>query len=108
MLSAVGLDMVLALASSQTSTWVDLQVDSSLNANGYWVQDPAGFWVNLAQEVSTDDNGLTTLKVQIEDGRYDSNAAAAEFAQSGVIANMPLSVVGITPDTDTTEDGHWF
>jgi len=108
MLSPVGLDMVLALASSQTSTWVDLQVDSSLNANGYWVQDPAGFWVNLAQEVSTD-NGLTTLKVQIEDGRYDSSdATPGEFAQSGVIANMPLSVVGITPDTDTTEDGHWF
>ena len=106
MLSPVGLDMVLALASAQTSTSVSLQVDSSLNATGYWVQDPAGFWVNLATEVRTA-NGLTTLKVQIEDGRYDSDAAAGQVEQSGVIADMPLSVVGITPDAPD-DDGYWF
>ena len=105
MQSAVGVDVSLVLASGSTKGSFDVNVESTLNANGYWVKDSAGFWVNLATDVKTAGD-ITTLSVQLEDGKYDSDAASGVVADSGVIAQMPLSVVGITPDA--TEDGLWF
>lgn len=106
MVSAVGVDVSLTLAQGQTQGAFDLNVDSSLNANGYWVKDDAGFWVNLATEVTQGD-GVTTLHVQLVDGNaYDTDTSTGGVADSGVVTQMPLSVVGITPDA--TEDGHWF
>jgi hypothetical protein len=105
MQSAVGVDVSLLLASGSTKGSFDVNVESTLNANGYWVKDSAGFWVNLATDVKTAGN-ITTLSVQLEDGKYDSDAASGVVADSAVIAQMPLSVVGITPDA--TQDGLWF
>jgi len=106
MSNPVGLDASLKLADGTSSALVSLVVDNSLDANGYWVKDTAGYWVNLATEVGKSE-GLTTLKVQIEDGgKYDIDVTPGEVSQTAVIAHMPLSVVGVTPDT--TEDGHWF
>jgi hypothetical protein len=105
MQSAVGVDVSLLLASGSTKGSFDVNVDRTLNANGYWVKDSAGFWVNLVTDVKTAGD-ITTLSVQLEDGKYDSDAATGVVADSGVIAQMPLSVVGITPDA--TEDGFWF
>jgi hypothetical protein len=105
MQSAVGVDVSLLLASGSTKGSFDVNVESTLNANGYWVKDGAGFWVNLATDVKTAGN-ITTLSVQLEDGKYDSDAASGVVADSAVIAQMPLSVVGITPDA--TQDGLWF
>jgi hypothetical protein len=105
MQSPVGVDLSLVLASGSTKGSFDVNVDSNLNANGYWVKDSAGFWVNLATDVKTTGD-ITTLSVQLEDGKYDSDATLGVVSDSGVIAQMPLSVVGITPDA--TEDGLWF
>jgi hypothetical protein len=105
MQSAVGVDVSLLLASGSAKGSFDVNVDSSLNVNGYWVKDSAGYWVNLANEVNTA-GGITTLSVQLEDGKYDSDTALGVVADSAVIAQMPLSVVGITPDA--TQDGLWF
>ncbi len=102
---AVGVDVDLSLASGQTKGAFDIKVDSSLNANGYWVKDDGGFWVNLVTEIQTS-NDVTTLKVQVEDASYDADATQGAVTSSGVISQMPLSVVGITPDA--TEDGLWF
>jgi hypothetical protein len=104
MASAVGLDLSFTLTG--TSTQFDLLVDSTLDANGYWVKDPDGYWTNLATSMSTAGQ-VTTLSVKIEDGsKYDSNSAQYAVSESGVVTNMPLSVVGITPDA--SPDGHWF
>lgn len=105
MLSSAGLNMALDLSDGGSSALVTLVVDSSLDANGYWVKDEAGYWVNLAQDVQTS-GGLTTLQVQLQDGQYDSDAAEGVIEQDAVIANMPLSVVGVTPDP--AENGPWF
>lgn len=105
MTSAVGIDVSLLLAQGLTKGSFDVSVDNSLNATGYWVKDDAGFWVNLATDVKKGAD-LTTMHVQLEDGKYDVDAAVGSVSDSGVIAQMPLSVVGVTPDP--TEDGHWF
>jgi hypothetical protein len=110
MTESVGLDISGVIATGKQSADISLVVLNDLRATGYWVKDDADdFWTNLASEVSTQ-NGLTTLKVSLKDnGIGDSDPTLGVIDQSGLIADMPLSIVGVPPDaTAASEQFQWF
>jgi hypothetical protein len=89
-----------------------LYVDASLGANGYWSQDSAGTWVNLA---STPYGGTITQEgdklrfdfVITDGGIFDSDHQLnGVITASGATAYMELSIVAHGPDLPT--DGFWF
>lgn len=89
-----------------------LYVDSSLPANGFWVQDNQGTWVNLASaayggRVVAQGNKLR-LDFQITDGgAFDRDGKAdGVITLQGEIGQMPLTIVGYAPET--TQGGFWF
>jgi len=106
-----------------TTETFSLYVDASLQINGYWKQNAAGTWVNLASvayggQVITE-GGKTRLDFKITDGgEFD-----ADHAVNGVIVDpgsagfMPMSVVGYSTEAWVSvvgyspaipAQGYWF
>ena len=90
-----------------------LYVDPSLEVNGYWKQNTAGTWVNLASaafggQIVTE-GGKTRLDFQLTDGgEFDADGKVdGIITDPGAAASMPLSLVGYAP---TLADGthFWF
>ncbi|WP_042422059.1 DUF4347 domain-containing protein [Comamonas granuli] len=101
----------IALTGNPAETF-SLYVDSSLPANGFWVQDNQGTWVNLASaayggRVVAQGNKLR-LDFQITDGgAFDRDGKAdGVITLQGEIGQMPLTIVGYAPET--TQGGFWF
>ncbi|MCW8182891.1 Ig-like domain-containing protein, partial [Verminephrobacter eiseniae] len=71
----------VSLAEGRSTESFSLYVDQALGANGYWLKNSAGTWVNLASEpyggkVSSE-GGRTRLDFQIQDGgEYDADGQA--------------------------------
>jgi hypothetical protein len=88
-----------------------LLVANSLEVNGYWQQNSAGAWVNLAAavnggstEVGTD---TTRLDFVVKDGgAFDSDVTAGVIEATGLVGHMTLSLVGVP--TTLPDNEFWF
>jgi len=101
----------VAITGNPAETF-SLYVDGSLPANGFWVQDSQGTWVNLASaayggRVVAQGNKLR-LDFQITDGgAFDRDGKAdGVITLQGEVGQMPLTIVGYAPETAQT--GFWF
>lgn len=89
-----------------------LYIDPGLQANGYWVQNVAGTWVNLASEVYGGKIVIEGNKVRLDFTITDGGEFDKDGKLDGVISDMggvglvPLSVVGYAPDLAV--DMFWF
>ncbi|MCW5220420.1 hypothetical protein D5041_11880 [Verminephrobacter aporrectodeae subsp. tuberculatae] len=101
-----------ALNTVGSSETFSLYVDPKIGANGYWVQDNTGTWVNLASSPyggkMVNEGGRLRLDFQIKDGGpFDADGEAnGVITAPGAAAQMPLSIVGQAPDV--AHDGFWF
>ncbi len=84
-----------------------LFVDGSVTFNGYWKQNAAGVWTNLATAIETVGT-KTRIDFAITDGgEFDADGLAnGIIVDPGAIGSMPLSLVGILPVV--SETGFWF
>lgn len=106
---------VLAFNAAVTSgkeEHFSLLVANSLAVNGYWQQNSAGAWVNLAADInggSTTQVGDTTRLdfVLTDGGAFDSDHAAnGVIVDTGLVGHLTPGLVGMPttlPDTD-----FWF
>ncbi len=102
-------------SAGETETF-SLYVDPSLGVNGYWKQNSAGTWVNLASEPfggkmvieGEGENAKLRLDFQLIDGgEFDSDGQAdGVISDPGAAGHMPLSIIGAAPDTP--EATVWF
>jgi len=103
----------VGLAAGRSIESFSLYVDLALGVNGFWVEDGAGTWVNLASEPyggkMTTEGGRTRLDFQIQNGgQYDTDGLAdGNIAALGAAAKMPLSIVGQAPP-QVESHGFWF
>jgi hypothetical protein len=80
-----------------------LYADPALGANGYWVQDPGGTWINLASEAyggqMVTEGGKLRLDFAIEDGgQFDADGAAdGSISNLGTVGNMAQSIYDHQP-----------
>ncbi len=80
-----------------------LYVDPSLEVNGYWKQNTAGTWVNLASAAFggkiVTEGGKTRLDFQLTDGgQFDADGKIdGVITDPGAAGSMPLSLVGYAP-----------
>nr|WP_321161484.1 choice-of-anchor U domain-containing protein [Verminephrobacter eiseniae] len=101
-----------SLAAGRSTESFSLYTDPALGANGYWLKDSTGTWVNLASEPYggkvTSEGGRTRLDFQIQDGgQYDADGLAdGSISAPGAAAKMPLSIVGQAPQADA--HGFWY
>ncbi|HIJ88940.1 MAG TPA: hypothetical protein HPP97_14875, partial [Desulfuromonadales bacterium] len=86
--------------TSEPSETFSLFVDSTLNVNGYWVQNATGMWENLATSIVTA-GGKTRIDFAITDGgAFDTDHSANGIIENtGAAGSMPLSIVGAAPDS---------
>ena len=112
MTSSLGTIASTVAITGSTSETFSLYVDGSLNANGFWVQNNAGTWVNLAStayggQVVAEGNKLR-LDFQITDGgEFDRDGKAdGVITFQGEVGRMPLTIVGHAPETEGA--GFWF
>jgi hypothetical protein len=89
-----------------------LYIDASLHVDGYWQQDIAGTWVNLASVAYggqiVNEGGRLRLDFQIVDGgEFDADHEVnGSIVALGAAAFVPLSLVGYV--TDLPADAFWF
>src|SRR6218665_1550281 len=89
-----------------------LYVDPAQGANGYWIEDDTGIWVNLASAPyggkMVTEGGRLRLDFQIEDGgRFDADGKAdGAITALGAAAYMPLSIIGKRPEDQALD--FWF
>jgi hypothetical protein len=89
-----------------------LFVDDTLGINGYWKQNSAGTWVNLASDVfggkMTDVGTKLRLDFQIQDGgEFDADHVVnGVITDPGAAAYVPPSVLDNAPHLP--HDGFWF
>ncbi|MCW8165978.1 hypothetical protein D8B22_12780 [Verminephrobacter aporrectodeae subsp. tuberculatae] len=101
-----------ALNTVGSSETFSLYVDPKIGANGYWLQDNTGTWVNLASSPyggkMVNEGGRLRLDFSIKDGgQFDADGEAnGVITAPGAAAQMPLSIVGQAPDV--AHDGFWF
>ncbi|MCW5258680.1 hypothetical protein D5038_20720 [Verminephrobacter aporrectodeae subsp. tuberculatae] len=101
----------LGTAAAGSSESFSLYADPKIGANGYWMQDGAGTWVNLASSPyggkMVSDGGRLRLDFAIQDGgRFDADSKAdGVVTASGAVAQMPLSIVG---QASELSGGFWF
>ncbi|MCW5256195.1 hypothetical protein D5038_07485 [Verminephrobacter aporrectodeae subsp. tuberculatae] len=100
------------LKTAGSTETFSLYVDPEIGANGYWLQDHGGTWVNLASSPyggkMVDEGGRLRLDFTITDGgAFDADGKAdGVITAPGAAAQMPLSIVGQAPDG--TPGGFWF
>ncbi|MCW5256194.1 hypothetical protein D5038_07480 [Verminephrobacter aporrectodeae subsp. tuberculatae] len=100
------------LETAGSSETFSLYVDPKIGANGYWLQDHGGTWVNLASSPyggkMVDEGGRLRLDFTITDGgAFDADGQAnGSISAPGAAAQMPLSIVGQA--SDGAHDGFWF
>ncbi len=106
---------VLAFNAAVTSgkdEHFSLLVANSLGVNGYWQQNSAGAWVNLAADINggsiTQVGNTTRLDFVLTDGgAFDSDHAAnGVIVDTGLVGHLTPGLVGMPttlPDTD-----FWF
>ncbi|MBX3589106.1 MAG: hypothetical protein KF796_20945 [Ramlibacter sp.] len=84
-------------------------VDSGIQANGYWLQDAAGNWTNVATAVETV-GSKTRIDFSITDGgQFDTDGIAnGVIASTGLVGHVPVSLVGHAPDPVGQGGGFWF
>jgi VCBS repeat-containing protein len=100
---------VFDLTASGTTTGGEkfsLFVDKALAVNGYWVQNAAGVFVNLASPVYGGSTVIEGDKIRLDftvqdGGQFDSAAVTGTIEASGAAARMELSIVGHTADVPT-------
>ncbi|MCW5258499.1 hypothetical protein D5038_19765 [Verminephrobacter aporrectodeae subsp. tuberculatae] len=89
-----------------------LYVDPKIGANGYWVQDSTGTWVNLASAPyggkMVNEGGRLRLDFSITDGgEFDTDGRAnGVISASGAAAQVQLSIIGQT--SDVVRDESWI
>ncbi|MCW5231933.1 Ig-like domain-containing protein [Verminephrobacter eiseniae] len=102
----------VSLAEGRSTESFSLYVDPALGANGYWLKNSAGTWVNLASEPYggkvASEGGRMRLDFQIQDGgQYDADGLVnGSISAPGAVAKMPLSIVGQGPDA--LSFGFWY
>ncbi|MCW5235384.1 Ig-like domain-containing protein [Verminephrobacter eiseniae] len=100
------------LSEGRSTESFSLYVDPALGVNGYWIEDGAGTWVNLASEPYggkvASEGGRMRLDFLIQDGgQYDADGQAnGSISAPGAVAKMPLSIVGQMPDVHSF--GFWY
>lgn len=99
-------------AKGSTETF-SLYVDASLGVNGYWKQNTAGTWVNLASPAfgggMVEEGGKLRLDFAIEDGgQFDSDGVAnGSIADPGAAGYLPPSITEHQPKLINV-DHFWF
>ncbi len=96
------------------SLYVDArkEADGSFWVNGYWKENVAGTWVNLASApfggAIVEEGGRLRLDFTITDGgEFDADGKVdGIITDAGAVGSMPLSIVGYTPDLPA--GGFWF
>ncbi|MCW5260211.1 hypothetical protein D5045_08140 [Verminephrobacter eiseniae] len=102
----------VSLAEGRSTESFSLYVDQALGANGYWLKNGAGTWVNLASEPYggkvASEGGRMRLDFQIQDGgQYDADGQVnGSISAPGAVAKMPLSIVGQASDAHSF--GFWY
>ncbi|ABM56902.1 Ig-like domain-containing protein [Verminephrobacter eiseniae] len=102
----------VSLAEGRSTESFSLYVDQALGANGYWLKNGAGTWVNLASEPYggkvASEGGRMRLDFQIQDGgQYDADGLVnGSISAPGAVAKMPLSIVGQSAQVDS--HGFWY
>jgi len=106
-------DFSATLAQPAATEAFSLFVDTSLGANGYWVENN-GVWVNLASaayggQIVALEGGKTRLDFKLTDGgAFDTDHAAnGSIDNVGAVGAMPLTLVGFAPPAPQA-GGHWF
>ncbi|MCW8209355.1 hypothetical protein D8B24_20630 [Verminephrobacter aporrectodeae subsp. tuberculatae] len=100
------------LETAGSTETFSLYVDPKIGANGYWLQDHGGTWVNLASSPyggkMVDEGGRLRLDFTITDGgAFDADGQAnGSITAPGAAAQMPLSIVGQA--SDVAHGGFWF
>ncbi|MCW8171271.1 hypothetical protein D8B22_19710 [Verminephrobacter aporrectodeae subsp. tuberculatae] len=100
------------LETAGSTETFSLYVDPKIGANGYWLQDHSGTWVNLASSPyggkMVDEGGRLRLDFTITDGgAFDADGQAnGSITAPGAAAKMPLSIVGQAPDV--AHGGFWL
>jgi hypothetical protein len=97
---------VFDLTASGTTTGGEhfsLFVDKTLAVNGYWVQNAAGVFVNLASPAYGGSTVIEGDKIRLDftilDGsQFDTSTATGTIEASGAAAKLELSIVGHTAD----------
>ena len=114
-----GLDMpmglvsfTVALARGASAEQFSLYVDAALGINGYWKQNSAGTWTNLASEPyggkMVMEGGRLRLDFKIADGgEFDADGQVnGIITDPGAPGHLPLSIVGLAPVMQL--GGFWF
>jgi hypothetical protein len=107
------IDFTATTTVGKTETFT-LFVDSSLGVNGYWKQNEAGTWVNLASQPFGGSTSLVGNKIRLDfkitdGGTFDNDHHAdGIITDPAIIGAMPLSVVGYAPDVTLTPTTHFF
>ncbi|MCW8208622.1 hypothetical protein D8B24_16695 [Verminephrobacter aporrectodeae subsp. tuberculatae] len=100
------------LETAGSSKTFSLYVDPKIGANGYWLQDHGGTWVNLASSPyggkMVDEGGRLRLDFTITDGgAFDADGKAdGVITAPGAAGHMPLSIVGQA--SDGAPGGFWL
>jgi large repetitive protein len=112
MLEPLGLISFGAVLSTTGATETfSLYVDSALGVNGFWKQNVAGVWINLASAayggaVVSEGNKLRLDFTLTDGGEFDTDGKADGVATcAGAPGFMALSIVGYSPKLD---DGAHF
>jgi hypothetical protein len=82
-------------------------VDPSLSANGYWIKDRAGIWINIATAIETVGGKVRIDFTMVDGGPFDADGVAnGVIVNLGGAGNMPVGLIGETPDAG--RGGFWF
>ena len=106
------ISFTVALAEGVSTESFSLYLDPVLGINGYWKQDSAGNWVNLASAPyggkTVMEGGRIRLDFEITDGgAFDADGKAdGVITDPGAPASLPLSIVGQAPAP--VGGGFWF
>ncbi len=106
------ISFTVALAEGVSTESFSLYLDPVLGINGYWKQDSAGNWVNLASVPyggkTVMEGGRIRLDFEITDGgAFDADGKAdGVITDPGAPASLPLSIVGQAPAP--VGGGFWF
>ena len=101
-----------SVAGTGVTETFSLYVDASLNVNGYWVENAAGAWCNLASAAYggqvVNEGGRIRLDFKLTDGgAFDADHAVnSVIVDHGAAGFVPLSVVGCPPAAPA--GGYWF
>jgi hypothetical protein len=102
MVTPLGLVKIKASGPTNANQTVSIYIDNTVTANGYWIRNAAGVWVNLASSARggavVSEGNKTRLDISVQDGGpFDSDNTSASIELNGVVGQMPQSSTAYKP-----------